>query len=206
MRNHVVFDQTDILYAFAMLKQDARYKDIPHSKVLLLIEAALEQGRTAAEKVVGQIGYLDAIQLCQHYQIQLNEMPLYMIGKSVRGLYVNEPPAITINPSAVDELALNKGLESSLIRKAIVFHEVYHFLERHGFGLTWQVIEPIWYKGLLGKKRRLHIETVCDIAAHSFAQKYGRLEFYPGELDCIEDLDILKVELESLKIADKKEG
>jgi hypothetical protein len=171
-----------------------------------LVEAALAHGCDAAEKLLIHTGYLNADELCQYFKIGLRDMPLVLLGKSVRGMYANEPPTIYINPAAISELVQLIDIDENKARDTVIFHEIYHYLERHGLGITWKMLEPIWKKDFLGRKKLTPIVTTCEIAAHSFAQKCGRMSFYPGEFDFVEDFAMLQTEYISIKMAIKKEG
>jgi hypothetical protein len=94
-----------------------------------------------------------------------------------------EPLATQATPEPLEPLEPFEPWEplETLAMEMILAHELFHYYERQeperNPQLAPELIRGQWIK------RRIRLQSLSEIAAHSFAQAFLRLPFYPGQLD-----------------------
>ena len=172
------------------LRQDPQYPRIPADRRGALVEAALNDGHSLADRARDRWGDVPAIVAarCDVPVVHSNENAGF--GSIViYADYASRPPSITLYLPAIrslDRLLAGHGARAREIGSTVpifLAHELYHHFDclrgserlarRHAvkiFGIgAWR-----WTSGL---------SSLCEIAAGAFAQRLLGLSFHPKLLD-----------------------
>ena len=175
------------------LRDDSQYRRVPVERRVELVEAALEDGRSLADRTRDLRGSdPKSIALRCNVPVILSEDDAGFGSTIVHAEYTTRPPSITLYLPAIrhlDRLVLEQGGRARLgiDQTAPVFlaHELYHHFDhtRGSAPLSRQYrvrlfgIGPWnWTSGL---------SSLSEIAAGAFAQRLLGLPFHPKVLDLL---------------------
>jgi len=169
------------------LREDPQFPRIPQERRIALVEAALDDGRSMADRIRKRWGREPAaIAACCNVPVILSDGDAGFGSVIVYAGYATRPPSITLYLPAIrrlDRLIAERNVRMGCSLPIFLAHELYHHFDclrgkdrlsrRHAvkiFGVgPWQ-----WTSGL---------SSLCEIAAGAFAQQLLALPFHPKLLD-----------------------
>ncbi len=162
------------------LREDSQYRRIPVERRAVLVEAALEDGRSLAGRTRDLWGS-DPMRIAAGCKVPVihSEDDAGFGSTIVHAEYRTCPPSITLYLPAIRHLGID--------RTAPIFlaHELYHHFDctRGHAPLSRQHPVEIFRLGPL--KWTSGLSSLSEIAAGSFAQKLLALSFHPRVLDLL---------------------
>jgi hypothetical protein len=173
------------------LQEDPQYRRIPPERQVLLVQAALEDGRGMARRLERRFGQ-DPAQIARKCNVAVKpcEGDGGFGAVIVYADYMPRPPCISLYLPAIlrlDALIAQRGAElyfdfdSTL--PIFLAHELYHHFDATRAGPPLSRQHPVRVFGLGAWHWTSGLASLAEIAAGSFAQHLLGLSFHPKLLD-----------------------
>ena len=163
--------------ALLLLAADPQGARLPLEEAKRLATLAVELGRSAARQF-REKGPADPEALADQLGVAVRRER----SRGARWAWLSVyDGTITLYPERIAALALEAGLQPQALEAACIAHEIFHHLEKTELGPTsrrW----PVTYLRLGPWRWQRGVGALREIAAHSFAQEYLQLAWWPGNL------------------------
>ena len=183
-------NSSDELYGMLELMEERFFKWIPSKEYKYYLEESIRLGEEAGRKFKNK----DLIEIMKKDQVEVryrteerNLNPLYQMKSQIcfekknryLDLYMNE---IKKQCNSVKRVEPEINLE--WLKNLHIAHEFYHFLEFSQDQRTGELLKPVERKGMF-RTQKVCLQSVSEIAAHSFAKEYMGADINPKYFDCL---------------------
>lgn len=183
---------SDKVMTLAELKEDRMYEKIPEDKIGYYVNSTIEIGEKAAESILNEYQGKDIFQICKEKEIKINintEEYKFEVIK-LRGKYNKNKQEIDLYDKSMKNMMKNfqnvkigKILSYSELKKILVTHELYHYLEYEEIGATEEKLSMINVLKFPFRRTKSQIIKTSDMSAHIFCKKLLNLAYHPKLID-----------------------
>ena len=173
------------------LREDPQYPRIPADRRVALVEAALEDGRSLADRTRERWGQ-DPAAIAARCEVPVirSEDDAGFGSVIVYADYATRPPSITLYLPAIlrlDGLIVQRAAQvcPGVGKTLPIFlaHEIYHHFDRTRDGAPLSRQHPVRIFGVGPWNWTSGLSSLAEIAAGAFAQRLLGLSFHPKFLD-----------------------
>lgn len=175
---------TDEFLAYLELKQDMLFHKIPEEDILYYIEESLKAGSEYAAKQQSK----DILGLYAENNIQIKEETHdgVFFKVQMRAQFESDRKGnnlVYLYEQSIIQLAQANQLGLAEMKKIILTHEYFHYLEANGEGNVCDQLKPIESAKFLGFSQKAHVRRTSEIAANAFTRRLLKLKHLPSYYD-----------------------
>ncbi|MBL1229117.1 hypothetical protein IW492_07700 [Enterococcus sp. BWB1-3] len=172
-------DWSDEFLAYLELKKSLFFRYIPKDAVLEYISGALDLGYKGALEI--ENNEIRELYTAHAIQIHYIETSAKIGSGMVRAEFEYDHRGrhkVFLYAAAIQELINTTGSTEKQVEDLLLAHEWFHFLESER-GFAYEQLPPLEVPGLFGRKRKVMIRQLSEIAAHAFVRGYQQLPVLP---------------------------
>ncbi|MDT2672617.1 hypothetical protein [Enterococcus dongliensis] len=175
---------SDEFLAYLELKQDMLFHKIPEENILYYIDESLNIGANFAAKKQSK----DIFTLYQESDIQIKEEKHdgVFFKVQMRAQYESDRKGnhkVYLYEKSIAQLAKANQLGLKEMKKIILAHEFFHYLEEKSDDQVYDHFAPIESAKILGFSQKAHIRRTSEVAANAFAKCLLKLKHLPSYYD-----------------------
>lgn len=175
---------SDEFLAYLELKQDMLFHKIPEKDILFYIEHSLKIGSERASK----IGIRNIEQLYAESNIRIREETHdgVFFKVQIRAQFESDRKGnhlVYLYDQSIIQLAEANRLDLKEMKRIILAHEFFHYLESKEDTHVYDQFSPIESAKFLMFSQKVHIRRTSEIAANAFAKYLLNLKYLPNFYD-----------------------
>ncbi|MBL3715666.1 hypothetical protein AALM99_04425 [Lactococcus muris] len=175
---------SDEFLAYLELKQDMLFHKIPDKKISYYISSSLEKGKALAQKYQGNT----LEDLFKKLDILVtpakSEGSFYKVKfRAQFEVDAKGNKEIVIYNRSIQDLADKNDVTFEGMKKIVLAHELFHFLEETLDESVSENLESIESFKFLGLSRKAKISRASEIAANAFSKTFLKLNYLPNYYD-----------------------
>ena len=175
---------SDEFLAYLELKQDMLFHKIPDEKIPYYVSSSLEKGRNMALKYQGETleGMFNTLNIL--VSPAKNNGSFYKV--KFRAQFEVDSKGnkeIIVYNQSIQELADKNLITFENMKKIVLAHELFHFLEESFGEVVSEELEAIETFKIFGFSRKAKISRTSEVAANAFAKKFLKLKYLPNYFD-----------------------
>ena len=175
---------SDEFLAYLELKQDMLFHKIPADDIWNYLEKSLEIGKSFVSKLKSK----DIFELYAESGIRIKEEKhdgvFYKV--QMRAQFESDRKGnhmVYLYEKSIAQLAEANKLELKEMKRIILAHEYFHYLEEKSESHVYDQFAPIESAKILGFSQKAHIRRTSEIAANAFAKHLLNLKHLPSFYD-----------------------
>ncbi|MHC5247034.1 hypothetical protein [Enterococcus sp. LJL90] len=173
---------SDEFLAFLELEQDMLFQKIPKDRIMPYIKKSLETGNSYAQQQSK-----DIVELYKENKITLKEEQHdgVFFKVQMRAQFETDKKGnnvVYLYKASIQELAQSNNLTYNQMKKIILTHEFFHFIESKN-GEVFEELPSVETARLLGISRKAKIRRTSEIAANAFTKSFLKLRYLPNYFD-----------------------
>ena len=175
---------SDEFLAYLELKQDMLFHKIPADDIWNYLEKSLEIGKSFVSKLKSK----DIFELYAESDIRIKEEKhdgvFYKV--QMRAQFESDRKGnnlVYLYEKSIAQLAEANKLGLTEMKRIILAHEYFHYLEEKSESHVYDQFAPIESAKILGFSQKAHIRRTSEIAANAFAKHLLNLKHLPSFYD-----------------------
>ncbi|MGL9727114.1 hypothetical protein [Enterococcus sp. DIV0756] len=175
---------SDEFLAYLELKQDMLFHKIPVEDIWNYLEKSLEIGKSFVSKLKSK----DIFELYAESDIRIKEEKhdgvFYKV--QMRAQFESDRKGnnlVYLYEKSIAQLAEANKLGLTEMKRIILAHEYFHYLEEKSESHVYDQFAPIESAKILGFSQKAHIRRTSEIAANAFAKHLLNLKHLPSFYD-----------------------
>lgn len=175
---------SDEFLAYLELKQDMLFHKIPADDIWNYLEKSLEIGKSFVSKLKSK----DIFELYAESDIRIKEEKhdgvFYKV--QMRAQFESDRKGnnlVYLYEKSIAQLAEANNLGLTEMKRIILAHEYFHYLEEKSESHVYDQFAPIESAKILGFSQKAHIRRTSEIAANAFAKHFLNLKHLPSFYD-----------------------
>lgn len=175
---------SDEFLAYLELKQDMLFHKIPSDDIWNYLGKSLKIGENFASKLNSK----DIFDLFEESGIKIKEEKhdgvFYKV--QMRAQFESDRKGnnlVYLYEKSIAQLAEANKRSLKEMKRIILAHEYFHYLEEKSEKHVYDQFEPIESAKILGFSRKAHIRRTSEIAANAFAKRLLNLKYLPSYYD-----------------------